>query len=97
MTMSGAGAGPRVRSGRGGLQQADRGTVVGDALELATPHTTERYQIERIWIVQPEEVSVLDPTESPTITLVTCYPFYFIGSAPQRYIVRANRISTTKS
>jgi sortase A len=34
---------------------------------------------------------VLDPTESPSITLVTCYPFYFVGSAPQRYIVRAVR------
>ena len=81
---------------RDGFFRGLKDVVVGDALELATPHATERYQIERIWIVQPEEVSVLNPTESPTITLVTCYPFYFIGSAPQRYIVRANRISTTK-
>jgi sortase A len=34
-------------------------------------------------------VSVLDPTPSRAITIVTCYPFYFIGSAPQRFIVRA--------
>jgi sortase A len=36
-------------------------------------------------------VSVLDPTPAPAVTLVTCYPFYFVGSAPQRFIVRAIR------
>jgi len=39
-------------------------------------------------IVEPTDVSVLDPTDEPTVTLVTCYPFYYVGSAPQRYIVR---------
>ena len=68
--------------------------VTGDLLTLEMPRTTETYRIERIWIVDPEDVSVLDPTESPSITLVTCYPFYFVGSAPQRYIVRAVRQQT---
>jgi sortase A len=40
-------------------------------------------------VVAPEEVSVLDPTPMRALTLVTCYPFYFVGSAPQRFIVRA--------
>ena len=47
--------------------------------------------MDRIWIVDPTDVSVLDPTPTPSLTLVTCYPFYFVGSAPQRYIVRAVR------
>jgi sortase A len=61
----------------------------GDAIEIETLGATERYRIERIWIVDPEDVSVLDPTPTRSLTLVTCYPFYFVGSAPQRYIVRA--------
>jgi sortase A len=68
----------------------------GDAIELETIRATETYRIERIWIVNPDDVSVLDPTTGPTITLVTCYPFYFVGSAPQRYIVRASLSGTRR-
>ena len=46
-------------------------------------------------IVAPSDVWVLNPTESPSLTLVTCYPFYFIGSAPKRFIVRAAREDVT--
>ena len=49
---------------------------------------TLRYKITEISIVTPEQRSVLAPTATPSITLVTCYPFYFVGSAPQRFIVR---------
>ena len=49
------------------------------------------YRVERTWIVDPEDVSVLDPTPARSVTLVTCYPFYYIGSAPRRFIVRAVR------
>jgi sortase A len=63
----------------------------GDVLEIDTLGSTDRYRVERTWIVQPEDVSVLEPTMSPSVTLVTCYPFYFVGSAPQRFIVRAVR------
>jgi sortase A len=66
----------------------------GDRLELETLDGVQGYRIERTWIVEPEDVWVLDPTNAPAITLVTCYPFYFIGSAPQRFIVRAVRIET---
>ena len=61
----------------------------GDTLELELATGVERFKVEKIWIVQPEDVSVLDPTPTKALTLVTCYPFYFIGAAPQRYIVRA--------
>ena len=52
------------------------------------------YHIIEISIVTPEDGSVLAPTSRPSLTLVTCYPFYFVGSAPQRYIVRAELDAT---
>ena len=61
----------------------------GDAIELETLHESQVYRVERTWIVDPEDVSVLDPTTDRSLTLVTCYPFYFVGPAPQRFIVRA--------
>jgi len=64
----------------------------GDAIELDTIQGTDTYRVERAWVVSPQEVSVLDPTPTRAITLVTCYPFYFVGSAPERFIVRAVRV-----
>jgi sortase A len=61
----------------------------GQALYLETRTKTFRYRIADILIVEPDQVSVLVPTERPTVTLVTCYPFYYVGSAPLRFIVRA--------
>jgi sortase A len=61
----------------------------GDRIELQTLRVTEHYVVSRVRIVAPEDVSVLDPTPMPVVTLVTCYPFNYIGSAPRRYIVRA--------
>ena len=74
---------------RDGFFRGLKDVVPGDALELDLRSGTERYRVERIWIVAPDDVSVLDRTPARSVTLVTCYPFYFIGSAPQRYIVRA--------
>lgn len=51
-----------------------------------------RYGVVDISVVLPTDVYVLEATPSPSITLVTCYPFYFVGSAPQRYIVRAQLV-----
>jgi hypothetical protein len=65
----------------------------GDAIELDTLDGKEAYRVERTWVVDPEDVSVLDPTSTPVLTLVTCYPFYFVGSAPRRFIVRALRVA----
>ena len=66
-----------------------------DAIELDTLRGRAVYRVDRIWIVSPEDVSVLDATPTRSITLVTCYPFYHIGPAPQRYIVRAVRAAGT--
>jgi sortase A len=49
---------------------------------------TLRYRVVELRIVTPQEGEVLAPTDKPSVTLVTCYPFYFVGTAPQRFIVR---------
>lgn len=61
----------------------------GDALVLDTPASTEQYRVEWIRITTPDDVSVIDPTPGPAVTLVGCYPFYYTGPAPKRFIVRA--------
>ena len=65
---------------------------VGDALEYRTADRLYRYRISKTWIVGPDDVYVLDPTPQPALTLVTCYPFEFIGHAPNRFIVRAELV-----
>lgn len=61
----------------------------GDAIVLRSLGGASRYRVTEILVVEPTDVHVLHPTDAPTLTLVTCYPFYFIGDAPQRYIVKA--------
>ena len=61
----------------------------GDALVLDTPVATEQYRVEWIRITTPTDVSVIAPTPGRAVTLVGCYPFYYNGAAPQRFIVRA--------
>jgi sortase A len=62
---------------------------VGDVIELSTLKETDTYTVDQIEIVDPKDVSVLGPRPLPSLTLVTCYPFYFVGPAPQRFIVHA--------
>jgi sortase A len=78
---------------RDGFFRGLKDVAPGDTVEVETLGGTDVFRIERIWIVAPEDVSVLDPTPSRAITLVTCYPFYYVGSAPLRYIVRAVALS----
>ena len=58
-------------------------------MTLMTTSGTVDYKVTSIVIVEPDDVTVLAPTEKNTITLVTCYPFYYVGHAPKRYIVKA--------
>ena len=80
---------------RDGFFRGLKDIVPGDAIELDTLDGKEAYRVERTWVVDPEDVSVLDPTPTRVLTLVTCYPFYFVGSAPRRFIVRAQRVTET--
>jgi sortase A len=70
-----------------------RGINSGDIIVLTTPYRSFRYAVEWTKIVQPSDVDVLQPSPEPLLTLVTCYPFRFIGSAPDRFVVRARRLS----
>ena len=65
------------------------GARAGDEVVLTTVDGVYRYAVTATRIVQPSDVSVLEATSDPTLTLVTCYPFDYVGSAPQRFIVRA--------
>lgn len=69
-----------------------RNLHVGDRLVLTTRDRMYYYRISSERIVGPDDVWVLDPTPQPALTLVTCYPFTFIGHAPKRFIVRADLI-----
>jgi sortase A len=69
----------------------------GDEIELETLDKIDIYQIKDIVIVDKNDPSVLRPSSVPTLTLVTCYPFYFIGSAPKRYIVVASLVTSGAS
>jgi sortase A len=61
----------------------------GQKMTLQTLQGTRYFTLANIQIINPSEISVLEPSSSSKLTLVTCYPFYHVGSAPQRYIVTA--------
>jgi sortase A len=60
-----------------------------DEIRVVTPDGTHVYRVERTNVVEPGDTWVLNATDEPVLTLVTCYPFSYVGSAPQRFIVRA--------
>ena len=65
-----------------------------DAIEFETTHGAYRYVVKSTKIVTPRDVSVLAASGGENLTLVTCYPFYYVGSAPKRFIVRAAQVAT---
>ncbi len=64
----------------------------GDAITLATPHGQLHYRVLKTFIVDPDDVWVLKPLPDVNLTLITCYPFYFVGHAPHRFIVQAKKM-----
>jgi sortase A len=79
-----------IAAHRDGFFRGLRSIARGDLIELVRPGHTDQYKVREIRIVKPEDVYVLAPTSTPTLTLVTCYPFYYVGHAPKRYIVTAS-------
>jgi sortase A len=75
---------------RDGFFRGLKDVKLGDEIELRTLKGTDRYIVDQFRIVTPDNVDVLRPRPDPSLTLVTCYPFYFIGSAPKRYVVMAS-------
>jgi sortase A len=67
----------------------------GDEIRLVTPHGTFRYRASREVVVEPDELWVLAPSPTAALTLITCYPFDFVGPAPRRFVVHAERVIET--
>ena len=65
----------------------------GDLVQVTTPYGVRIYAVDSTQVVKPTETSVVASTATPTLTLITCYPFYYVGHAPKRFIVRARPVS----
>lgn len=74
---------------RDGFFRGLRNVALGDRVRLETPGAAHEYEVRSVSVVSPEDVHVLDPTPEPTLTLVTCFPFFALGPAPKRFIVHA--------
>ncbi len=66
---------------------------VGDRVIVRAADSVAEYRVQSTQIVHPEDIQVLDNTPVDTLTLITCYPFRYIGAAPKRFVVRAARIA----
>ena len=77
---------------RDGLFRALEGIRLNDDIRMFTSHGEFHYRVTKTHIVDPDDVWVIAPTDTPTITLITCYPFAFIGNAPRRFIVQAELV-----
>lgn len=86
-----------IAAHRDGFFRCLRDIHIGDQLELQAGHRKFLYRVDDMVIVSPSDVDVLRPRATPSLTLVTCYPFYFLGDAPQRYIVHASLVDNSKS
>jgi sortase A len=76
---------------RDGLFRPLKDVKVGDEIRFRTTRDEFIYRVTKTSIVAPDDVSVLEPQAQAGLTLITCYPFYYVGSAPQRFIVHATR------
>ena len=68
---------------------------LNDEIRFVAGGDIRRYKVTRTSIVTPEDLSVLRPTSSPTLTLITCYPFFYVGHAPKRFIVQATALDVS--
>ncbi|MGB9008013.1 MAG: class D sortase [Candidatus Acidiferrales bacterium] len=93
----GAGGNLGIAGHRDGFFRGLKDIGQGDLIELLHSGQTDSYVVDKVQIVNPKDVYVLDATPTPVLTLVTCFPFYFVGSAPQRYIVSASLRNSSPS
>jgi len=77
-----------VAGHRDGYFRSLRNVKVGEIIDVRTRGARYRYRISSVAVVPSTDARLLGPTARPAITLVTCYPFYFVGNAPQRFVVR---------
>jgi len=79
---------------RDGFFRGLKDIQIGDDIEIQTTRGLESYWVTSITIIDKSDISILEPTTEKTLTIVTCYPFYFVGHAPKRYIVKASARNT---
>ncbi len=79
-----------IAAHRDGFFRGLRNIKPGDEVSIRHANGTDVYVVSQTSIVSPDDVSVLAETSTPAVTLITCYPFYFVGDAPERFIVRAD-------
>jgi len=89
-SLPGQGGNIGIAGHRDGFFRRLKDIRAGDAIELVTISGTDVFVVDQIRITSPADVSVLRPRAKHSLTLVTCYPFYFVGPAPSRYIVEAS-------
>ncbi len=82
-----------IAAHRDGFFRALKDIEIGDSIDMLTQQGKTEFVVSSITIVDPADISVLAPTDDKSITLVTCYPFYFVGHAPKRYIVKGELLS----
>jgi LPXTG-site transpeptidase (sortase) family protein len=80
---------------RDGLFRPLKDIVEGDEVIFRTSRQILHYRVTRTSIVAPDDVSVLDAKSGADLTLVTCFPFYYVGNAPKRFIVHARRVDAS--
>jgi len=78
---------------RDGFFRVLRDIRTGERVEVSTPASRYVYEVSGVSIVDASDSMLLAPTREPSLTLVTCYPFYFVGPAPRRFVVRGVLIS----
>jgi len=87
--MPGAGGNTAIAAHRETFFRKLQGIVPGDRIHLSTVRGTHEYSVDSTEIVGPQDTQILESQSQPELTLITCYPFYFIGAAPKRFIVHA--------
>jgi LPXTG-site transpeptidase (sortase) family protein len=88
-SMPGEGGNLGIAGHRDGYFRVLKDIGFGDEIVVTGPDGPSTYLVEQLMVVDPSAVEVLHQTDRPAITLVTCYPFYYVGHAPERFIVRA--------
>jgi len=78
-----------IAAHRDGFFRGLKDIEIGDEIELVTFAGQQTYRVSDLQIVDPLDVSVLEQVDNDVVTLITCYPFYYMGSAPERFVVRA--------
>jgi sortase A len=75
---------------RDGFFRGLKDIELGDVIEIEIPGEKDVYSVDATKIVEPNDVNVLGRSQTAMVTLITCYPFYFVGNAPHRFVVKAS-------